>query len=576
MRLSYARSSPLVSLAVVLGLSSAAIAQEQPAEPPPADPPAPEQPARDEAPGEAPGDDVEVVVPPSDPDGDGDLAEAAEALEDDEIRGLAEGQAVEPRADGEELTFYGTVRGEYRLRFHAMSDIPLTPLPEVFPGALAQNFWATQWFRIRGELGLRPHLKVIGQIDLFDGVLLGETTQGVAPAERPRDDYSAFPGVDPRWLYLEWLTPVGLVRAGLTGSHWGLGILANDGDHEPVFGDYEYGDRVIRLGFGTKPFGRDSDFTVALAGDVVFDDVLADLRDDDLAFHGVFAAFWKKDEREIGLYTVYRSQRSPVMDGSRDLGIEDELDVFVGDVHARWDTRDPAGGLLFAAVEAAFITGRTTATRTILREEFDVRQQLFAAQLGRKTDHTDVVIELGYASGDSNTEDDTQRRGVFDPDHEVGLLLFPEVLAWMSARSAALASAEELFGRPSPGSDLLPTNGGVSGAIYLFPHAIWRMSRFFESRFGAVWALASSDVVDPYRQRAESRTVNYRGGDARNRDLGLELDYSLRVHGEMQRGIGLEAGIEAAVFFPGHAFDDANGDTMDPVGLGRVRLGIFF
>ena len=33
-------------------------------------------------------------------------------------------------------------------------------------------------------------------------------------------------------------------------------------------------------------------------------------------------------------------------------------------------------------------------------------------------------VELGYASGDADPYDGTQRRFVFDPNHKVGLLLF--------------------------------------------------------------------------------------------------------------------------------------------------------
>ena len=87
---------------------------------------------------------------------------------------------------------------------------------------------------------------------------------------------------------------------------------------------------------------------------------------------------------------------------------------------------------------------------------------------------------------------------------------------------------------------------------------------------------ASADVVDPYRQRAESRSVNFRGGDPTRRDYGLELDASILAHGEIAPGIELQGGIEGGVLFPGHAFDNENGDTMTEVGMGRLRLGITF
>ncbi len=473
-------------------------------------------------------------------------------------------------------TFYGKLDGEYRVRLEGMSDIPLEPLPGTYPPVLGQNFWADQWIRIRAHFGLRPHLEVVGQIDLFDGVLLGHTTSGVAAAKRPRNGYSAFPGVDPRWLYLDWYNSLGLVRAGLAGEQWGLGIVANDGEQEPVFGDYHYGDRVLRVLFGAKPFGLQSPVTVALAGDSVFDDITADIRQGDHAWEGVLAAYWEKDEKTLGFYGVYRAQTSPVRGLPSDAPRHDRLDVGVLDLFARWHWDDPGGGRIVAAIEGAGILGTTTLTRTVDNPTNDVRQLMVTAQLGRKSPALDVMLEGGYASGDSNTEDAVQRQAIMDPDHHVGLILFPEVMAFMTARSATLAQASATFGRPAPGSNLLPTNGGVSNAFYLFPWVTWRVSSLVETRLGAVWAVASTDVVDPYVQKAESRSVNYRGGDPRNRDLGFEVDGAFLLHGQPTDSIRLEGGLEGGVLLPGHAFDNAAGEPMAPVALGRVRLGMFF
>ena len=105
--------------------------------------------------------------------------------------------------------------------------------------------------------------------------------------------------------------------------------------------------------------------------------------------------------------------------------------------------------------------GLTTPTE---RAEQGTEQRLGIVQLGRTAPKLDVVLEAGYASGDSNGKDAIQSRGTIDPDHRVGLVLFPEVLSAMTARSAALAQAPSLSARPARGSELLPTNGGVSGA----------------------------------------------------------------------------------------------------------------
>jgi hypothetical protein len=163
-----------------------------------------------------------------------------------------------------------------------------------------------------------------------------------------------------------------------------------------------------------------------------------------------------------------------------------------------------------------------------------------------------------------------------DPDHRVGLVLFPEVLAMMSARAAFLAEDPTLGGRPPRGSALIPTNGGVSGAFYFFPHLAWRPLEWMEVRLGGVLAFASADVVDPYAQRLESRTVNVRGGDPTQRDLGVEVDAAVRMHGALsaETGVELEGGLEGGVLFPGRAFDDAMGVRMGEVGLVRARVGL--
>jgi len=95
-------------------------------------------------------------------------------------------------------------------------------------------------------------------------------------------------------------------------------------------------------------------------------------------------------------------------------------------------------------------------------------------------------------------------------------------------------------------------------------------------RVGGVLAWTAADNVDPYRQRAESRSVNYRGGDPSRHDLGLELDAAIRGHWPLTDWLQFQAGIEGGLLFPGRAFDDDQGHTMGQVGLARLRLGLAF
>jgi hypothetical protein len=197
------------------------------------------------------------------------------------------------------------------------------------------------------------------------------------------------------------------------------------------------------------------------------------------------------------------------------------------------------------------------------------------AQLSYQRGRIAAALEGAWASGDADPLDDELRRFAFSSDHNVGLVLFDEVMAWQTARAATLATDPDLSGMPAPGVDLLPTDGGVAGSAYLSatlqvnPTPAWRLYG------GVLAAMATSDVVDPYRLQATGAVVNYRGGDPSARDLGIEIDVGVgRRHklGPTELHYGLEAG----VLLPGDAFADASGQRMDSVALARARAKLAF
>ncbi len=354
--------------------------------------------------------------------------------------------AVTPPEEQPGLRVGFDVGGEYQLRGNALSDIPLSAAPPSsdparhVPGpSLGQNYFAEQWLRLRARVGLvdhpggpervAPFLSLVGEADLLYGVAFGGLAVGTRPAAMPRDQ-PGYPGIRLRHLCLEWRSPIGLFRLGQMGFSWGLGLVANDGETRPVFGDYRYGDLVRRLFFATRPLGENSPFTLAIAGDWVAWDLLADFERPcpsgqgqcgDVAFQGVLAGLYEEGDDRFGAYVAYRTQKNY---------LNDFLDVFVADAFAQVHVDEPTGGRILLAGEIMFAEGQTSITRTPTRPQTEVQQLLMAAQVGRVSNDLDVILEGGYASGDSNTEDGVERRATIDPDHRVGLVLFPEVLEW--------------------------------------------------------------------------------------------------------------------------------------------------
>jgi hypothetical protein len=505
------------------------------------------------------------------------------------------------------------IHGEEQLRLVGLRSFPLDVTlgraTAVAPGnansvvsdSLGQNAFLTHWLRITPILQITDKLTIIGQADLT-GVLAGDIAHDTWPDQTPRDSYDGYSNLQPRWLYLEWLTPVGLLRAGQQGNHWGMGIVANDGDHPSLFGDYRYGNITEQILFATKPLGIDSPFVVALAGNVVYRDNFAILTNGDVAWQGILAAFYEQGPDMLGLYGVYRHQtrgRTSVPNAPYteflDVGVIDAAGHFARPIDLPRST-----AYVFGSIEAALELGTTNIERPPDDSNTTIRAyggaavagivlagQQEVADNGRKGERPDLwgrmvaSIEAGYATGDANPNDGVEKRFVFDPNHKVGLLLFDEVMRWQTARASAAAQDCTLgnCNRPYPGTQLLPSNGGIFGAEYLYPTFVYRPRHWLDLKLGSVLAQTTADYVDPYRLVKEGKFVNYTDGNSQRHDLGVELDggFEARVtvgQVSQRQPLRLQFGAQAGVLFPGGALADATGATMKTpwVAIGRVGL----
>lgn len=510
-------------------------------------------------------------------------------------RFLLETSRIPPPSPNPETMGF-SMRGEYQLRYRGMSDLRLAP-PASRPDltTLGQNHYLYHWFRLNPRLQVRDKVAIVGQIDAPRGLILGDTTAAVTAARDPRAEHT-IAEIHPRYLYIEYVSPLGLIRAGQQGSHWGMGILANDGDHRALFGDYQRGSLVERLLLATTPLGRDGPLTIAIAGDLVFEDNTADLIDQgDLALQGVLAAIFRTKRVELGIYGVLRSQTRARESVDARTSFDEELFAGVVDVTSKFNAPVPGGGAyVFGEVEAAAIVGSTTFTRGLYeasvtpgdaREPEAIRSFGAAARLGvvrtagrglSRWGDVAVAVEWGYASGDANPYDGVNRRFLFDPNHNVGLVLFDHVLAWKTARSATAAQDPAIVRRPPPGLDLLPSNGGVTGATYINPTLVVRPKRWVDLKAGAVIAQSTADVVDPYHAGVLGSFANYDGGDERAHDLGLELDLGADVRLHVTETLTLDFGVEGGVLFPGRAFEDASSRGLKNQYLVNTKVGVSF
>jgi hypothetical protein len=487
------------------------------------------------------------------------------------------------------------IHGEYQLRYDAMTTLPLQPpVGQPSVDTLGQHQYLYHWLRIGARLDIFDKVAVVAQIDVPRGMIAGDTTVDV-DASRDSFAQAKWYEVHPRYLYLEYSSPVGVFRLGQQGSHWGMGLLANDGDHDTLFGDHRRGSLVERLLYTVTPLGKGTPLFLAIGGDVVFQDATADLLSGDRAFQGFAAIGYKGEHAELGVYGVGRHQEHDGQSVDQYTPYTDRLTVGVLDVAGRFDVPIPgSSAFAYGQIEAAAIFGSTSFERgayaslvdpTAARSDDRILAYGGAAVLGAvhvsgtgkdRWGNVAGEVELGYASGDADPFDGRERRFTFDENHHVGLVLFDQVLRWKTARSATLAQDPAVVARAAPGVQFLPSNGAVFGAAYLNPRVVVRPRRWVDLKGGVVVAQTTADLVDPYQAAALGSYRNYDGGDPKKHDLGVELDVGAAFRVPLERYATIQAGVEGGVLFPGHAFDDAAGNRLPNQYLTSVQLGLQF
>lgn len=468
--------------------------------------------------------------------------------------------------------------GQLRMRYIHLEDFALDDLGTTH----GQEDYGTMRVRLSPRFNLGKGWRIVLEGDFLDGVIAGDTTQvgngflgrgdgGFRQDWLNRHSAIRVDGAELRKAYVEWRSDIGLFRLGQMSSSWGMGLLANGGD-EPgsVFSDMRGGDLVERFLYATQPLRlfMDDDLgkalVVGLAGDLVYRDENASLIDGDLAWQGVLSVSWRPGGWDLGVYVAWRSQTDRDGDSLEAVAIDvaGGIDQKLGDLNLR------------AQAEAVWVTGTTDRARFDgAPETLDIASFGAAALvgLGYPDAGLDASFEFGYASGDNHRGDGTLRAFTFDANHQVGMVLFEDVLGRGSVRALDRASDPGLSGEPPKGYESIPTGGGITNVWYINPVIRYRPISIIGLEAGLVWATTDAELSDAYATAANGGfNANSYGRPGASGSLGVELDTGVALEMAVSDVIGFRVGAQCGVLFPGEALQDANGSDLREIVKVRV------
>ncbi len=415
------------------------------------------------------------------------------------------------------------------------------------------------------------------EADIFTGTILGRTDrEGVG---LPGSDQAEI-GLRKAYLRASLMQYLHLIGGAVT-SHWGMGLVANDGTHgwEPSnaqFNDPRGGDRVIRAMLASGPHTKRHQIFAAVGVDVpadfptyAYDDLGVNVPADDVSFEGdeafqvVAALVYGRDKpNTAGVYFVRRHHEA-------DSGGTVDVNVLDATAKVTLDLTDDLA--LKLEGEVAFIFGESTLAPSPEHPSHDVLQLGGAARATLDAGIAGGVIDFLYASGDADLDDDTQSGFKVDKNYSMGLLLYRHVLAAQTGNGPVRASNLDIVGVPPQDVERFATRGSASGTIALFPKFFVRPLDGLEIYGGPLFAWTTASLLDPFNTKlaggAPRNVLDGTPGDY----LGTELDLGVRYR-IIAADTELTIGVEGGALFPGDAFLAATGDIMDMVYGGRAMI----
>lgn len=423
--------------------------------------------------------------------------------------------------------------GYYRLRLELFKSLSGGVGLENVPDERTTGYWQHR-VRLDPKIKLNDNVAFFTQIDLLDNTIAGDLPErGVSYQQTgipeffsqemeaqggPAGDNRRNIAVKRAWG--EVTTGVGQLKFGRMGSHWGLGILANEGNGW----DDDTGDTVDRIMFITK---AGPIYIVPMVDKVSEGPIWSSANNDPVDAETNAGTLHKgsDDVDQLTLVAVYRGELSSAgVYGVYRYQPHTEASAMIGDVWAK-----TSFGPVRVEVEGVYLTGKIlnfTGVGSPVRIE--ATQWGFAAETEIPLRTLTPGLDFGAASGD-DTDAGTINNFTFDRNYRIALLMFRYV---------------GVLGGTVTGS--LPGPKAISNASYVRPNVRWELYDNF-------WL----DAAVVYAQTMTKSEANQEGAYGTELDLGV----TWRLYEDF------EAGFRYGALAPGDALrrPESVGGTADDV-----------
>ncbi len=397
--------------------------------------------------------------------------------------------------------------GYYRTRGYVFAGL--------FEGQTKPGTYMTHKLRLQPQLNFEDRAKFFMMIDGIDGVYWGDNASlastALFAADPSATNYTGgeISPIELKRVWMEFKVPIGLLKIGRQGSNWGMGALANEGNgFDDTFGENQYGSTYDRAIFATKPItiaqtimgkkgAKEVPLIAAVGVDRLVEDPLiqyygytcskTDPNDgcaDPTEDHGFSEprdastrgqTWWvdtKDDVWEMVYVLLYKGDNQKLtknLDGDINAGVyvvnrrqkETDSNILIADAYGK----EVIANTYFEG-EAYHIGGTSRAitlagvydpsgTADPLLKDVDIWG--YVARAGYTSEPVTAYLETGYASGDDKAADEKFTGRALNPDYNVGLILYEEVLARVTSETWS----DEAKG--------LWSNGGVYNSRYLYP-----------------------------------------------------------------------------------------------------------